>query len=60
MAKRTGDQLYKLTIDEKIVRSNVQEIEGLEQDIKQIVEKEGEERDLRKAEMELKKLENVN
>ena len=60
MSKKTGDKLFKLTIDEKIVKANLKKILGMNRDIENILMEEREERDIRKADMELKKLENIN
>lgn len=56
MSKKTGDKLFKLTLDEKVVKENMKAISQLESDINAIMFEEREERDMRKADMELKKL----
>jgi hypothetical protein len=37
MSKKTGDKLFKLTIDEKIVKQSLKEISGLAHDINNIL-----------------------
>lgn len=59
MSKKTGDKLYKLTIDEKVVQTNLKKIHSMFRDIENILMEEREERDMRKADMELQKLENI-
>ena len=51
MSKKTGDKLFKLTIDEKIVKENERKINSLSYDINNILAEQREERDLRKADM---------
>lgn len=42
MSKKTGDKLFKLTIDEKIVKQNMKEISSLAYDINNILAEERE------------------
>ena len=56
MSKKTGDKLYKLTVNEEAVGRYCTTIAGLGKEIAAIVSEEWEEREMRKAEMELKKL----
>lgn len=59
MSKRTGDKLFKLNINEDAVRSSQKTINSLRREIEVISAQEREERDIRKEEMELQKLENI-
>lgn len=59
MMRSTGDQLYKLSLDAELIRENQKVINSLEKDYRKIVEEEREERMIRKAEMEVKKAENI-
>ena len=51
MSKKTGDKLFKLTLDEKIVKESLKNINSLSGDISNILEEEREERSMRKADM---------
>jgi hypothetical protein len=51
MSKKTGDKLFKLTMDDKVIRDKMKEIASLDKDISHILAEEREERDLRKADM---------
>lgn len=42
MSKKTGDKLFKLTIDEKIVKENERKINSLSYDINNILAEERE------------------
>ena len=51
--------MFKLNINEDAVRSSQKTINSLRREIEVISAQEREERDIRKAEMELQKLENI-
>ncbi len=56
MSKKTGDKLYKLNINQEAVKSCQTTIANIYHQIGSILTEEREEKDLRKADMELKKL----
>lgn len=49
MSKKTGDKLFKLSVNELAIKENIVKIKDLEKDIFHILSEEREERDLRKA-----------
>lgn len=59
MSKKTGDKLYKLNISHEAVKGGESRIKSVEKEIYSIFAEEHEERDMRKADMEIKKLENM-
>ena len=59
MSKKTGDRLFKLNVNQEAVTACQNTIAGIYSEIGQILTEEREEKDLRKADMELKKLENL-
>ena len=59
MSKKTGDRLFKLNVNQEAVTACQNTISGIYSEIGQILTEEREEKDLRKADMELKKLENL-
>lgn len=59
MSKKTGDRLFKLNVNDNSIQKCQRIISGLEREIDSIWAEEREEKDIRKAEMELKKLENI-
>ena len=59
MSKRTGDRLFRLNINDQSVKHCQTSISGLHREIEVIMSQEWEEKSIRKAEMELKKLENI-
>ena len=56
MMKKTKDTLFKLSLAEELIRQNESVIRSLERSYREIIEEERRERELRLAEMELKKL----
>ena len=60
MSKKTGDRLFKLNISEQSVKQCSSSINRLRREIETIQNQEREEMSIRRAEMELKKLENIN
>lgn len=59
MSKKTGDRLYKLNVNDEAVKKFVSTITGLYKEIGSILTEEREQMDMRKADMELQKLENI-
>jgi ATP-dependent RNA helicase DDX27 len=59
MSKKTGDKLFKLNVNDEAVKKFQQTIQGLYREIGAILTEEREEQVMRKADMELKKLENM-
>ncbi len=59
MSKKTGDRLFKLNVNHEAVAACQATIAGVYAEVGQILTEEREEKDMRKADMELQKLENM-
>lgn len=57
--KTCKEKVHKLPIEEKTIKKYMKIVEGMEEDFIKIIREENVERELRKAEVETKKIENM-